>query len=171
MVVMAKTNKFLELIDQEVGPPEPLPLDKLARIGEEAALDKQIVELARAGVPYSEMAELLEMTMGQLLNRISRMVNTQSDMMSQEMINDYLLIQLQLINMGISNSLEDMAKEYEGDLEWDDLVMKARDKGRMGLHKFLQHQAAIMQLFKQKVEVDVRQVQISVVRGEDFDAL
>lgn len=173
MVGMGESkNKFLALIEEEVGPPEPLPLDKLARIGEDAALDKKIVELARAGVPYAEMAEVLEMTMGQLLNRISRMINTQNDMLSQGMINDYLLRQLALINMGIESALQDMTMEYSNDsLEWDDLVMKARDKGRAGLHKFLQHEAAIVQLFRQKIEVEVKQATILTVRSEDYDAV
>lgn len=159
-------NEFVDLIKSQVGDDEPLSPTTLAAIGESAILDRQIVELARAGMAYTQIADHLDIPLPKLLNRIGNIVSTQSDMLSKAQMNDYLLYQLQLIGVGIENSLVDMS--MEGD---DKLAITARDKGRMALHKFLQHQAAITQLFRQKIEVDVRKVEISVVRSEDFDAL
>ena len=42
----------------------------------------------------------------------------------------------------------------------------------MALSKFLIHQAAILGLLRQRVDLNVRQkVEIAVVRGEEYDAL
>jgi hypothetical protein len=165
-------NSFVELVQGNMGPPAKVDQGELDKIGDDAALNIQIVELARAGVPYPVMADQLGMSLSKLLARINQMISGGNDVLSKQQMNDYLLYQLGLIQMGIENSLEDMQVRPTGDPVEDKVIFSARDKGRVGLHKFLQHQAAIMQLFRQQIDIrEVRKVEISVVRPEDFDAL
>lgn len=165
-------NSFVDLIEGQIGPAEPVDVAVLARIGEDAALNKQIVDLARTGIPYSVLADQLGMTLAQLLSRINQIISTQNSALSKEQMNDYLLYQLQLIQHGINNSLEDMAVEPTGDEVYDKLAYNARDKGRVALHKFLQHQAAIMQLFRQQIDIrEFKKVEITVLTPDDWESL
>lgn len=165
-------NQFIELIESQVGPAEPISPQALARINEDALLNQQIVALARTGVPYPLLAEQVGMSLPSLLSRINQIISTENETLSKGQMNDYLLYQLQLIQHGVNNALEDMAVEPTGDDGRDKLIYNARDKGRVALHKFLQHQAAIMQLFRQQIDIrEFKKVEITVLTPDDWEAL
>lgn len=169
---MSEPNSFVDLIQEKIGPPQEIDIKALVKVGEDAVLNQQIVAMARAGVPYMVMSEQLGMPLNRLLSRINQLISVENETLSKGQMNDYLLYQLGLIQMGIENSLEEMGLPLTGDPEADKQALWGRDKGRMALHKFLQHQAAIMQLFRQQIDIrEVKKVEISVVRAEDFDAL
>lgn len=162
--------RMREAADVELGPNGAvIPSDAVLR---ETALDREILSLAQAGLTYVEIGRNLGLPIAVVVERITGMLKG-LPLYSKEHLAAYLAHQLDLVEVGIKNALDDMAdKSNTGDYDYDKLASTNRHNGRMALNKFMIHQAAIMGLLRQRIEIEERtKIEITVVRSEDFDAL
>ena len=155
--------------DLTIGPGQPIALTPAEL--HEMERDADILRLAVSGLTYPEIARRLDLPMPQVVTRIAGMLKSHP-LLSEEHIGGYLAHQLDLLAVGIQSALDDMAAEDVGDYKYDKLAAQRRDSGRMALVKLMLHQAAILGLLRQRIDVNRReQINITVVRSEDFDAL
>ena len=155
--------------DVEIGPGQPIAVSRAEL--DEMARDAEIIALAQAGLTYVEIGRRLEIPLPVVVGRITSMLKG-VPLLSEEHIAGYLSHQLDLLGVGIENALGDMGAE-DGWEEWEaKIAATRRHNGRMALHKFLTHQAMILGLLRQRIDINKReQVNITVVRAEDYDAL
>lgn len=164
---------IVEIAASEFGGHELIDPKALAKISEDDLLDKRIVALARAGMGYMEIADQVGMAVPALLRRIAGLITLREDILSESMMNDYLIYQLNILALGIESAMADMVAQADPDRDVSESVAsKTRQNGRLALVKFLQHQAVIMQLIRQRIDVNERkQVEIVVVRPEDWESI
>lgn len=164
--ILAEVRKATDI---EIGPGQPISLSTSEL--DEMQRDAEILALARAGLTYIEIGKRLEMPLNVVVGRIAGMLKGEP-LLSEEHIAGYLAHQLDLLSVGIENSLSDM-EAPDGWEEWEaKLAATRRHNGRMALHKFVVHQAMILGLLRQRIDINRReQVNITVVRAEDYDAL
>lgn len=154
-----------------LGPADPLPHDIVTRVLDDKAEDRQIADLARQGITYVDIARYLGKPINHVLQRIVGMLN-QEEVLTPPMINDYLRHQLEIINIGIQSSLDDMNREPETDNMTPAVAAKARHGGRMALAKFLQQQAAILGLLRERIDIyETKTITIAELRASDWDNL
>jgi len=155
--------------DIELGPGEPVNLsDKQLR---DMKTDQDILSLVVAGLTYVEIARQLEMPVGKVVRRVTAMLNGEV-LMSDEQINGYLRHQLDLLQIGMESSLRDMESEGDGTPTMEKVAGTNRHQGRQMLWRFMTHQAALLGLLRQRIDVTKNEtVTIAVVRGEDYEAI
>jgi len=154
-----------------LGDPHQFSPAALARIAVDAALDKQIAALARAGVTYPQMAQILEMSLPDLLRRIGSLISTRDDIMSSSMLNDHLLFELSVLNEVIANASSDMNMQATDEIS-ESVASKARHNGRLAVIKALQQHALVMGLVRARTDIRIMQkVAISVVSEDQWNAL
>lgn len=169
----AITSRMRDSADLELGPGEPLAATPKQL--EETALDLEIVTLARSGLTYVEIGRNLGISLNMVVRRIAAMLNGEA-VGSPEHLAAYLYHQLNLLEEGIDNALSDM-NDNRRDLPLEEVEIEKvaslnRHNGRMSLHKLLTHQAAIVGLMRQRIEIESREkVEILIVNKEDFEAL
>lgn len=143
----------------------------LARIGEDAILDRQIVQLSQAGVPYPNIAEYLDIPLATLLRRISSLLSTRDDIRSQEAMDEELRHQLRLLGEIEANALADMNMQADGEIT-ESVASKARHNGRLAAIKALQQRSVITGLIRKQSETNVTvNVPIAIMTREQLDAL
>jgi hypothetical protein len=153
--------------DIALGPGEPLTL----KPGDTERMERDllIAQLAGSGHTYIDIARQLDAPLTEVVNRVAAMLRGHAAL-SPEQAADYLTHQLELLNIGIENALADMADRRDG--EDGELSSRNRHFGRQALAKFLMHQAAVLGLLRQRMEIDKRErVEIVVVRPEEYEAL
>lgn len=163
-------RRMREAADVEIGPDYPvMPSDAVLR---ETAMDREILALAQAGLTYVEIGRNLGLPLAVVVERIVGMLKG-IPLGSAEHLAGYLAHQLDTIQVGIDSSLKDMADRSDtGDKDYDKMAATNRHNGRMALNKFLIHQAAILGLLRQRIEIEERrEIAIAIIRAEDFDAL
>lgn len=153
----------------ELGPGEPVVLSpKQLR---EMQFDQEILQLVAAGLTYMDISRHLDVPIGLVVRRITAMLNGEI-LMSDEQINGYLRHQLDLLQMGVESSLRDMEAEGDGTAALEKIAGTNRHQGRQMLWRFMTHQAALLGLLRQRIDINKREeVTIAVVRGEDYDAI
>lgn len=166
-------SRMRDSADFEMGPGEPLSMSP--RQLEETKLDLEIITLARSGLTYVEIGRNLDIPLSTVVRRIAAMLNGEA-IGSPEHLSAYLYHQLALLQEGIDSALEDMADNRRGfgidEIDVDKVASANRHQGRMALQKFLVHQAAILGLMRQRIDVNHReQVEITVVNRADYEAL
>jgi hypothetical protein len=115
-----------------------------------------------------EIAYRLDIPLSDVVRRVTAMMKG-IPQYSSEHLAAYVAHQLDLIQLGIDSALSDMNAQDPDDPK---LASFNRDKGRMALHKFLHQQALLLGLLRQRVDINQRQeVAITVIRGEEYDAL
>jgi hypothetical protein len=166
-------NDLRDTADVELGPPDAVtPAPALLQ---SARLDNEILTLALSNMTYVEIARQLGIPLADVVRRVAGMAKGEP-LGSAESMATYLRHQLELVQVGIESALKDMADSREGcgveEIEIDKVASANRHQGRMALAKLLTHQAAILGLLRQRIDVTRRErVEIAVVRGEDYDAL
>lgn len=162
-------NRLKEATDLSLGPADPVVPTK--RQLEEAEKNAQIILLAQNGLTYIDIARELDMPVGMVIRRVVGMMKG-VPLYTQEHMAAYLAHQLELLQVGIESAVRDVQDWRDGDLATEKLAGENRHSGRMGLAKLLVHQAAILGLMRQQIDITRReQVEITVIRGEDYDAL
>jgi hypothetical protein len=166
-------KKLPDDVGDILGPPEAATLS--AAQLQSAATDNAILTLANSNMTYIEISRQLGLPLPDVVRRVAAMAKGEP-LGSPESMATYLAHQLELIQVGIESALRDMDDQRRGyaieEVEIDKVASANRHQGRMALTKLLQHQAAIMGLLRQRVDVTRRErIEIAVVRGEDFEAL
>lgn len=164
-------NPLASITSKHLGPAEEIDPAYLARVGDEAALDKQIVALVRHGVPYITIADVIGMPIDRLLRRISSLMSTRSDIMSTEMVNDYLIHQLRMLDSVTESAMKDI-EVVAGEGISESVAGKIRHNGRLAMIKALQQQAVITGLIRQRIDIrQIDKVAITVLEKDDWEAL
>ena len=155
--------------DIELGPGEPVKVsNKQLR---DMQFDREILALVAAGLTYVEIGRQLDVPLGLVVRRITAMLNGEI-LMSDEQVNGYLRHQLDLLQIGIESSMRDMEAEGDGTPAMEKVAGTNRHQGRQMLWRFMTHQAALLGLLRQRIDINKEEkVTIAVVRGEDYDAL
>lgn len=162
-------SRLRDSADVTLGPGEPVVPS--AHALREAETNMQILQLAQANMTYIDIARNLGLSLREVVDRITGMLKG-VPLYSEEHLSAYLAHQLDLVQVGIDSSLKDMADRRDDDEVVDKIASTNRHNGRMALNKFMIHQAAILGLLRQRIDINSReQIEITIVRGEDFDAL
>ncbi len=155
--------------DAQLGPSTPVLAPNT--VLKETARDLEILTLAQAGLTYIEIGRRLDMPLADVVRRIVAMLKG-VPLYSEGHLAAYMQHQLDLIQVGIESALLDTAAQGQGDDFTEKLASTNRHNGRMGLVKLLTHQAAILGLLRQRLEIDNRtRVEIAVLRPQEYDAL
>lgn len=162
-------SRLREHTDLSLGPSEAVIPDE--NVLRETALDMSILQLAQQNMTYIDIARHLGLTLPNVVRRITGMLKG-VPLYSEEHLSAYLAHQLDLVQAGIESSLEDMGDRRDDDEVTAKMASSNRHNGRMALNKFLIHQAAILGLLRQRIDINSRQqIEITVIRDEDYDAL
>lgn len=155
--------------DIQLGPGKPVTVsDKQLR---DMQFDREILALVAAGLTYVEIGRQLDVPIGLVVRRITAMLNGET-LMSDEQVNGYLRHQLDLLQLGIESALQDMNAEGDGTPGMEKVAGTNRHQGRQMLWRFMTHQAALLGLLRQRIDVSRNEtLTIAVVRGEDYEAL
>jgi len=162
-------SRLRDDVDLSLGSSEPIiPTGKALR---EAETNMQILQLAQANMTYIEISRNLEIPLREVVERITGMLKG-VPLYSEEHLSAYLMHQLDLVQVGIDSSLKDIGDVRDDSEFVDRTAATNRHNGRMALTKLLIHQAAVLGLLRQRIDVNSReQIEITIVRPEDFDAL
>lgn len=155
--------------DIELGPGEPVKVS--SKQLRDMQFDREILALVAAGLTYVEIGRQLDVPLGLVVRRITAMLNGEI-LMSDEQVNGYLRHQLDLLQIGIESSMRDMEAEGDGTPAMEKVAGTNRHQGRQMLWRFMTHQAALVGLLRQRIDINKREeVTIAVIRGKDYDAL
>jgi len=155
--------------DIQLGPGEPVNVSDRQLV--EMQLDQEILALVTAGLTYIEIGRQLDMPVGLVVRRITAMLNGET-LMSDEQINGYLRHQLDLLQIGMESALRDMNSEGDGSASMEKIAGTNRHQGRQMLWRFMTHQAALLGLLRERIDINRNDtVTIAVVRGEEYDAI
>jgi hypothetical protein len=165
------TNALVAIATEQLGPPDSIDPKALARIAEDAILDRQIAQLSNAGMPYPDIAAHLGLSLGVLIRRVGSLLSARDDLMSTGFMNDELVHQLRLLSELEVSALSDMAAIATEEIP-ETVASRTRHNGRLALVKALQQRAVISGLIRSRVDIRHEQdVRIAVLRPEDWDAL
>jgi hypothetical protein len=165
------TTDLITIATDGLGPAETIDPKALAKIAEDAIIDRQIAELSRAGMPYPDIAQHLGLPLGSLMRRVGSLLSTRDDLMSTGFMNDELVHQLRLLSELEVNALADMEARATEEVP-EAVASRTRHNGRLALVKALQQRAVISGLIRQRVDIKKDEnVRITVLRPEDWDAL
>lgn len=162
----------LVAITQDVlGPALPLDHQVLAKIGEDAVLDRQIVQLSQAGLPYPSIAEVLDIPLPDLLRRISSLLTTRDNIRDSGTMDEELRHQLRLLGEIEASSIADMQAQADGEIT-ESVASKTRHNGRLSLIKALQQRSVITGLIRKQEDTRAPvHVSIAIMTKEQLEAL